>query len=187
MIDNIQWFATLATVIAASITAANLGSRITGYGFCIFLLGSIAWLTAGILSGEEALAWTNALLTVLNIFGIWRWLGREAKVEEGAQNAARKSVSEPGENLFPASRLTQLKVSAGGDPVGRCVDAMIGSESGRLHYVMVSDGGVAGVGEALRRLDWEQAKVEGDELTVTMSAAQFRCTEELPRDRWPAR
>lgn len=187
MADNIQWFATAATVIAAFITAANLGSRITGYGFCVFLVGSTAWLTAGILSGQPALTWTNAILTLLNVFGIWRWLGREAKVEEGAQQAARKSVSAPGETLFPASQLTRVSVSAGGESVGKCVDAMIGCDSGQLRYVMVSDGGVAGVGEALRRIDWDQARIEGEELAVGMSAAQFQGLEELPRDQWPAR
>ena len=33
MADTISWVATVATIIAASMTAANLGSRITGYGF----------------------------------------------------------------------------------------------------------------------------------------------------------
>ena len=44
MADIISWVATIATIVAASMTAANLGSRITGYGFCVFLAGSIAWL-----------------------------------------------------------------------------------------------------------------------------------------------
>ncbi len=92
MIEQIQWFATAATVIAASITAANLGSRITDYGFCVFLAGSLAWLTAGFLSGQQALTWTNAILTILNMFGIWRWLGRQTKVEEGVQKAAADPI-----------------------------------------------------------------------------------------------
>src|SRR5205085_4210241 len=33
MADTITWVATIATIIAASMTAANLGSRITGYGY----------------------------------------------------------------------------------------------------------------------------------------------------------
>ena len=44
MADTVSWIATVATVIAASMTAANLGSRVTGYGFCVFLVGSLAWL-----------------------------------------------------------------------------------------------------------------------------------------------
>jgi hypothetical protein len=52
MADLISWFATAATIIAALVTASNLGARITGYGFVIFLFGSIAWLVTGILSGQ---------------------------------------------------------------------------------------------------------------------------------------
>ena len=187
MIEQIQWFATAATVLAASITAANLGSRITGYGFCVFLAGSLAWLTAGILSGQSALTWTNALLTVLNIFGIWRWLGRQTKVEEGAQHAAEASAFTPGEDLFPVSLLTAAAVEVGGETVGHCVDAMAGATSGRLRYVMVSAGGVAGVGETLRRIDWDAGSIAGDKLELAMNPDQFASLEQRPRDQWPAR
>src|SRR5947209_12411375 len=91
MADTVSWIATIATIIAASMTAANLGARITGYGFCVFLVGSLAWLATGLLTGQSALTWTNVVLTVLNVFGIWRWLGRQAKVEEGARAAAEAS------------------------------------------------------------------------------------------------
>ena len=36
------WVAPIATTIAALMTASNLGSRITGYGFISFTIGSIA-------------------------------------------------------------------------------------------------------------------------------------------------
>ena len=48
MADNISWIATIATVVAASMTASNLGSRITGYGFAVFLIGSLSWLAVGL-------------------------------------------------------------------------------------------------------------------------------------------
>src|SRR5206468_3053614 len=97
MADSISWVATIATVIAASMTAANLGTRITGYGFCVFLVGSLAWLATGLSTDQPALTWTNVVLTVLNIFGIWRWLGRQAKVEEGARTAVEASEQMEGE------------------------------------------------------------------------------------------
>ena len=71
--------ATIATIIAATMTASNLGSKITGYGFAVFLLGSMSWLGVGILTDQPALTWTNAVLTLLNIFGVWRWLGQDLK------------------------------------------------------------------------------------------------------------
>ena len=187
MADTISWVATIATIVAASMTAANLGSRITGYGFCVFLLGSLAWLAVGFFTAQPALAWTNAVLTILNIFGIWRWLGRQAKVEEGAQSAAKASEATPGEALFPVSLLTRGPVQCGTDRVGTCIDAMAGARSGRLAYLVVSQGGLAGMGETLRRLPWSTACVEGDAVVAQCSAEEFDRMEDLPKDQWPER
>lgn len=187
MADVIPWVATVATVIAASITAANLGSRITGYGFCVFLFGSLSWLAAGLMTGQPALTWTNAVLTILNIFGIWRWLGRQTKVEEGARAASEASEETEGEALFPVSLLSRADVISGTTTIGRCVDAMAGCSSGRLSYVVVSEGGVAGVGETLRRVPWSAAKAEAEQLVTNLSPDEFNSLEELQRDEWPAR
>ncbi|MEP6983041.1 MAG: PRC-barrel domain containing protein [Sphingomicrobium sp.] len=184
MADTISWGATIATIVAASMTASNLGARITGYGFCVFLVGSLAWLATGLMTGQPALSWTNALLTVLNIFGIWRWLGRQTKVEEGGRTAAAASEQTPGEALFPISLISRAALVSGGAELGRCIDAMAGSRSGQLSYVVVSQGGVAGVGETLRRLPWTAARVEGDQLITDADPDQL---EELPRDQWPGR
>jgi hypothetical protein len=43
MDQTVSWIATAATILAACFTASNLGSRITGIGFIIFTIGSIAW------------------------------------------------------------------------------------------------------------------------------------------------
>ncbi len=187
MADTISWVATVATIIAASMTAANLGSRITGYGFCVFLVGSLAWLAAGILTGQPALTWTNVVLTLLNVFGIWRWLGRQTKVEEGARAASQASELTPGEALFPVSLLTRATVLGAGGELGQCIDAMAGCSSGRLGYVVVSQGGVAGVGETLRRLPWSKATVDGECVSAALSHRDFEQLETLPRDQWPAR
>src|SRR6185295_12296140 len=147
MADNISWIATAATIIAAFMTAANLGARITGFGFAVFLIGSLSWLATGLLTGQPALTWTNAVLTVLNIFGVWRWLGRQASVEEGGRAAAEASAETPGEALFPVSQLGRAEVVGANGPLGRCIDALAGCSSGKIAYVVVSEGGVAGVGE----------------------------------------
>ena len=187
MAENISWIATVATIIAASMTAANLGSRITGFGFCVFLVGSLAWLATGLMTGQPALMWTNVVLTVLNIFGIWRWLGRKTKVEEGARAASEASEETPGETLFPISLLARAPVMAVETELGQCVDAMAGCSSGRLGYVVVSQGGVAGVGETFRRLPWASATVEDDRVMTKLGADQFQRLEEFPRGQWPAR
>jgi len=187
MAESISWIATIATIIAASMTAANLGSRVTGYGFAVFLVGSVAWLATGLLSDQPALVWTNIVLTILNIFGIWRWLGRQSRVEEGARSAAQASEATPGEALFPVSLLTRAAVECADKQVGTCVDAMVGCRRGQLNYVVVSQGGVAGVGETLRRLSWRDAQVRDERVIASVSSSDFERLDELPRDEWPAR
>ena len=187
MADTISWIATAATIIAAFMTASNLGSRVTGTGFCVFLVGSLAWLVTGIMTGQPALTWTNAVLPGLNIFGIWRWLGRQVRVEEGAHRASEASEEAPGEALFPVSILTRAPVHRGADRVGTCVDAMAGCSSGRLAYVVVSTGGVAGVGETLRRLPWTCAEADDERVLAPLSPDEFARLEVVPDDEWPVR
>ncbi len=188
MEQTISWIATAATIAAASIIASNLGSRITGYGFVVFTFGSINWFAFGLMSGQPALMWTNAVLTFLNLFGVWRWLGRQTRIEEGAKAGARDSHGSPGEDLFALSMLAKAPLSAAdGSDLGRSVDAMAGCSSGRLHYLVVSEGGMAGVGETLRRLPWRHCHVEGDRVMTAVSSADFRALESIEPDHWPGR
>jgi hypothetical protein len=151
----------------------------------VFLVGSISWLATGLMTGQPALVWTNVVLTILNIFGIWRWLGRQTSLETGASVAATASEVTPGETLFPISLLTHAPaLAADGKQAGSCIDAMAGSRSGRIAYVVLSEGGVAGVGETLRKLDWSDAAVEGEKLKAVVSLAAL---PELEKERWPAR
>lgn len=184
----VSWVATGATIFAACLTASNLGSRITGYGFIVFTIGSIAWFTLGWLTDQQALIWTNAVMTLLNLFGVYRWLGRQAKVEDGAAKAAEQSAAMPTETLFPASTLSSASVlGRGGVTLGTAVDAMIGCGSGRLSYLVVSHGGVAGVGESFRRLDWHQAGVHEGSVRTKFDEEAFAQLPELAKDNWPGR
>ena len=187
MADTISWIATIATIFAASMTASNLGSRITGFGFAVFTFGALCWIAVGLVTHQPALLWTNVVLVVLDIFGIWRWLGRQARVEEGAHNAAMLSKATPGEALFPVSLLLRAPVECRGEEVGHCIDAMAGCRSGRLSYVVVSQGGVAGVGETLRRLPWAEVYADGDKLTARLEPRELDRLEKLARDEWPGR
>jgi hypothetical protein len=187
MAEFVPWIATVATVIGAFMTAANLGARVTGAGFAVFLIGSLAWLATGALTGQPALTWTNVVLTLLNVFGIWRWLGRQASVEQGGRTAAEASAVTPGEALFPVSLLSRADLSAGGETVGTCVDALAGCRSGRIDYLVVSQGGVAGVGETLRRLPWSEVHVADDVVVARLDHSDFEQLEKLQRDQWPGR
>ena len=184
MADIIQWVATGATILAALVTASNLGARITGYGFGIFLIGSLAWIATALLTDQTALLWTNGVLTLLNIFGMWRWLGRQAKVEEGGATAAKASRSAPGEDLFPVSLLTHGELRHAGSGAGHCVDAMAEGSSGAIRYVVFTDGGVAGVGETLRQADWDDVEASGDGFALACDPETLPTVE---RDRWPGR
>jgi hypothetical protein len=184
-----NWVAPIATTIAALMTASNLGTRVTGYGFVVFTVGSLAWTALGIATGQSNLVWQNIILTALNLFGIWRWLGRQSQVEEGGKEAQMASAAAPTPTLFPASFLTKAPI-VGHDkaPVAHCIDAMLDTVSGRPAYVVASVGGVAGVGEKLLRLPWgileiAQDAVRLDSLDGDLSA-RF---EEIPRDQWPGR
>ena len=187
MADTISWLATVATVAAAFMTASNLGSRVTGYGFGVFTVGALCWIAVGALTHQPALMWTNVVLFALDIFGVWRWLGRQAGVEEGARSATEASERTPGEALFPISILGRAPVLCGREPVGHCIDAMAGCRSGRLDYIVVSEGGVAGVGERLRQLPWRDAHVEDEAVVAHFTDDRFEHLEELPRDQWPGR
>ena len=184
MADIISWTATVATIVAACMTASNLGSRVTGFGFAVFTVGALCWIASGLLNHQPAIVWTNVVLTILDLFGIWRWLGRQAKVEEGARAAAEASEQLPGDTLFPVSLLAHAPVRRANSEIGQCVDAMAGCLSGRLSYIVVSEGGVAGVGETLRRLPWNAARIDGEEVVTDADPEHL---DQLPRDQWPAR
>jgi hypothetical protein len=187
MAETISWVATAATVLAALMTASNMGSRVTGYGFAVFTIGAACWSVVGAITGQPALLWTNVVLLAVDLFGVWRWLGRQVRVEEGARSAAEASEGRMSEALFPVSLMTRAPVVAEGIEVGRCVDAMAGCASGRVSYVVVSQGGVAAVGETLRRLPWSGAQVDGEQLIAKLKRSEFERLDELARDQWPGR
>ncbi len=86
-----NWAAPIATTIAAVMVAANAGARITGYGFIVFCVGSIAWMGVGWLTGQANLLVQNGILLAINILGIWRWLGIRARCEKGAEIATEET------------------------------------------------------------------------------------------------
>ena len=184
----ISWVATAATIVAACMTASNLGTRITGFGFAVFLVGSLAWIAVALITGQSALLWTNIVLTFLNLFGIWRWLGRQARIEEGGEAASRRSEAAPSETLFPISLLAKAQiVTAEGEVIGHGIDAMAGCSSGTIRYLVISEGGIAGVGETLLRLDWNALDVDGDQVRCRLGGDALSSLERIEPDRWPAR
>lgn len=180
------WVAPAATMIAAMMTAANLGSRITGYGFIVFTIGSICWSIIGIASGQQNLLLSNGFLTVVNLVGIWRWLGRQAKYEDGSKAAAQRSAHAPVPTLFSAAGLVGAKLlDRDGDTIGSVVDGMLQCDSRDLAYLVVSIGGVGGVGETLRALDPALVSYGAEGVQSKLSAAELEHLPELAADNWP--
>ena len=140
MDDSISWVATVATIIAALMTASNLGSRITGYGFVVFTVGSLAWLAIGLMTGQPALVWTNAVLTVpqpVRHLALARAPGADRGRGDGGR--ARRASRLRARRCFRCRCCSGRRSrTATGSVLGTCVDAMAGCSSGRLRYVVVS-------------------------------------------------
>lgn len=186
MEDYAGWVAPIATTVAAMMTAANLGPRITGWGFVVFLVGSIAWCAVAIATGQTNLLWSNAFLTLVNLVGVWRWLGRRARFDKGAQAAEAGSRATGNPSLFAISSIVDGAVKGpDGAVVGHIVDAMARCDDGRIDYLMVREGGAAGIGERLHALDWRAVRRCDDGFTTTLGADSVAALPQSPETRWP--
>jgi hypothetical protein len=174
--DIAGWIAPIATMVAAMMTAANLGTRTTGWGFVVFTVGSICWIIVAATSGQANLLWSNAFLTLVNVVGIWRWLGHRARVEDSAAAAiAQSRADESAPVLFAATAMQGRRVTGqDGSVIATAVEAMADCRDGRIHYLIVSVGGLAGVGETLHHLPWSAVTVHDDALATDLSAADAR-------------
>ena len=186
--DYAGWLASAATMIAAMMTAANLGARVTGWGFVVFTIGSLAWASVGFTSGQTSLLVTNAFLFLVNIFGVWRWLGRQARYEQGGAVAAERSRAHRRvPDLFSAGQLVGANVEdATGTVIGKVVDAMMACDTKRIGYVVISQGGVAGVGEVLRAVSPDVLTISEDAVRTTLSAEQLAQLAPIDEEAWPA-
>ena len=55
-VETLKWMASISGMIAALMIALDLGRRMTGWGFALFVLSSIAWIVSGLMDEEGALA-----------------------------------------------------------------------------------------------------------------------------------
>jgi hypothetical protein len=80
-LEAVRLFAAITTVTAAVMVALNISARVTVLGFCVFTVASIAWIIDGWLDGKASLLIQNALLLLINIAGVYRWLPKAAAGE----------------------------------------------------------------------------------------------------------
>ena len=86
--------ATCTTILAAAMVAANLNARITVTGFAIFIAASIAWMADGWFESKSSLVIQNAILLLINILGVWRWLPRAEKEATRQKRSAASSFAQ---------------------------------------------------------------------------------------------
>lgn len=188
LLDIAQWIAPAATMIAAMMTAANLGARTTGWGFVVFTIGSIAWASIGLSGGQANLLATNIFLTLVNGVGIWRWLGRQAKYQDGARTATAESDATAGPSVVAASALCGLDVvDRAGHAIGSCVEALIDCGAGQIGYVVVATRDAVGMNEELRGVSTDRFSLTGERLALAIDAEEFSRLPILPDRNWPAR
>jgi PRC-barrel domain len=181
------WIAPAATMIAAMMTAANLGARVTGWGFVVFTLGAVAWSLVAITTHQSNLLWSNAFLGVVDVIGIWRWLGRKAKLDDGARHAQRSSTVRAAPSLFPVSLLDGAELrSANGSVLGRCLGGMAETRSGQLSYLVVREGGLADVSGRHLAVPWDWVECADGAFHLGRDRDLARLSAIDPA-RWPAR
>jgi hypothetical protein len=69
-----KWIGTGAGIFGAILIALDIG--VVEYGFSLFLVSSLLWCAVGLAQREPSLAVLQAVFTVINILGLWRWVGR---------------------------------------------------------------------------------------------------------------
>ena len=182
-----EWIAPAATMIAAIMTAANLGARVTGWGFVVFAVGSVCWSLVGLHSGQTNLLTANGFLTLINLVGIWRWLGRQRAYEEGGKSATAASRRASTPNLFTATGIAGMTVEdAAGTAWGKAVEALIECRTGEVSYVVVATGRLAGLDEELRAVPRDHISFGCDRLMLKISPEVYGALDVLAPGEWPA-
>jgi uncharacterized membrane protein YphA (DoxX/SURF4 family) len=70
----LEWVAAVGTMLAAALIALDLGRRATGWGFVLFCAVSITWIVSGLTSDAMPIAAMNAILLLINAWGVWQYL-----------------------------------------------------------------------------------------------------------------
>ncbi len=185
--DVADYVAPAATMIAACMTAANIEPRVTGWGFAVFTIGSLSWCILGMASGQQSLILTNAFLTLVNIVGIWRWLGRIARFDDGAKAAEVKSQRSDVPTLVNVGAIEGRPLTVSdGSKIGQAIGIMASADTGIIAYIVVGLGGLGGVGEKLVALRWDDLERDEDQLIVTLTSAEIDGLPEVDPTDWPA-
>jgi hypothetical protein len=78
--EILRWTASALTMGAGLVLAARVRPRLIGWAFVVLTVGSLIWVGVGYLNQELALTAQNVVVTLINVFGIYRWLIWKGKV-----------------------------------------------------------------------------------------------------------
>ena len=98
----LEWIAAVGTMIAAGMIAADLGRRVTGWGFVLFCAVALTWIVSGLTSDALPIAAMNVILLAINAWGVWQYLlspknrKKLEKLEELEEEAEREVEAETG-------------------------------------------------------------------------------------------
>jgi len=70
----LEWIAAIGTILAAGLVAADLGRKVTGWGFVLFCAVSIVWIVSGLTTKSIPIAAMNAILLLINAYGVWQYI-----------------------------------------------------------------------------------------------------------------
>lgn len=92
----LEWIAAIGTMLAAALIALDLGRRVTGFGFVLFCVVSVTWVVSGVINDTIPIAVMNAILLLINGWGVWQYLlnPKKKKVIEKVEAYAEKVEKE---------------------------------------------------------------------------------------------
>ena len=70
----LEWAAAVGTIIAAGLIAADLGRKVTGWGFVLFCIVAGTWIVSGLTTDAMPIAVMNGVLLIINAWGVWQYL-----------------------------------------------------------------------------------------------------------------
>ena len=78
LLQVLQWYGAVASVIAAALVALDLGRRITGWAFVLFVTSSIALIGWGFAQPDaEGIGAQNIVMLAINLIGVYQYLVRK--------------------------------------------------------------------------------------------------------------
>lgn len=91
-------------------------------------------------------------------------------------------------NVLSASTLTGDKVTnAEGEDLGKVEDIMINLDSGEVAYVVLSFGGILGLGDKLHAIPWDALRVDtvNKQVVLNVHKAKLETAPGFDKDHWP--